>query len=177
MLAGGHEIVAHSTDMNGAIDSSLSAEAEEAVIAETAARWAALGQRPLGWLSIARSQSFRTLDLLQAHGFAWCADWVNDDAPYPFANGLISLPLNHELSDRQIINTTQATADSYARQILDAADCLAAEGGRVLALQLTPYIMGLPYRMAAFEALLDALMARGDCWVAPGDALLGAWTG
>ncbi len=174
VLQGGHEIVAHSTDMNGAIDGSLPAEAEQAIIADTRARWTALGHTPAGWLSVARSQSFRTADLLLEQGFRWMADWCNDDLPYAFANGIINLPLNHELSDRQIINTTQASADSYCQQIEDAADWLAGEGGRVLPLQLTPYIIALPYRIAAFEALLDRMLARGDCWFAGGGAIIEA---
>jgi peptidoglycan/xylan/chitin deacetylase (PgdA/CDA1 family) len=175
----GHEIVAHSTDMNGAIDSSLSAEDEEAIIAATRARWTALGLQPEGWLSIARSESFRTPDLLLKHGFRWCADWVNDELPWRFRNGLVNLPLNHELSDRQIILAQGASADSWAEQILDAADWLAAEatnwGGRMLPLHLTPYIIGLPYRIEAFERLLDQLLQRGDCWFAGGGTLINAW--
>jgi len=174
ILNGGHEIVAHSTDMNGTIDGSVSADAEAAIISDTRARWASIGQAPAGWLSIARSQSFRTADLLLQHGFTWMADWPNDDLPYRFANGIINLPLNHELSDRQIINVTQASADSYCQQIDDAAAWLADERGRMLPLQLTPYIIALPYRIGAFEALLDRLVARGDCWFATGGAIIDA---
>lgn len=175
VLASGHELMAHSTDMNGTIDSSLTPDAEAAIIAGTRARWAALGQHPTGWHSVARSQSFRTPALLLAHGFTWCADWPNDDQPWAFSNGLVNLPLNHELSDRQILNIEAASVESYAGQVADAADCLASEGGRVLPLALTPYIIGLPYRIAAFEALVETLQARGDCWFAPGGAIIDAW--
>jgi allantoinase len=174
VLSGGHEIIAHSTDMNGTIDGSLSAEAEAAIIADTRARWTALGQAPTAWHSIARSQSFRTPDLLLEHGFRWMADWSNDDLPYRFTNGIMNLPLNHELSDRQIINVTQASADSYCRQIEDAAVWLAGEGGRVLPMQLTPYIIALPYRIAAFEALLDRLLAAGHGFF-PGGEIIAHW--
>lgn len=175
VLAGGHEIVAHSTDMNGAIDGSLAEAAEAAIIADTRRRWAALGQHPGGWHGIARSQSFRTPDLLRAQGFDWCCDWPNDDQPWRFANGLVNLPLNHELSDRQIINVQAASAESYAEQVGDAAHWLAGEGGRILALALTPYIIGLPYRIAPFEALLDRLVARGDCWFGTGAGIIAQW--
>ncbi|WP_448580109.1 polysaccharide deacetylase family protein [Thermaurantiacus sp.] len=174
--AGGHEIIAHGTDMNGTIDGSLPPEEEEAIIAATRARWAALGERPAGFHAIARSQSFRTPELLLAHGFTFTCDWVNDDRPWRFANGLINLPLNHELSDRQIINICQASVDSYAEQVGDAAQCLASEGGRVLSLELTPYILGLPYRIAVFEQLLDTLLARGDSCFATAGAILAAFT-
>ena len=92
------------------------------------------GKRPEGWLSIARSQSFDTLDLLKSAGVKYCCDWVNDELPYRFNNGLINLPLNHELSDRQIVIERQQSADSYAEAMADAFGWLASEskqyGGR-----------------------------------------------
>ncbi len=182
ILADGHEIVAHSTDMNGTIDSSLPEADERVLIASALARLeAASGVKPTGWLSIARSQSWRTLDLLKEHGLTWCADWVNDELPYRFTNGLINLPLNHELSDRQIIAVQQQSADSWAQSMADAFDWLAREaaesgGGRMLPIHLTPYIMGLPYRIGAVEALLAQLTARSEAWFAPGGEIVAAWS-
>lgn len=181
VLAGGHEVIAHSTDMNGTIDGSLSEESERALIGDALARLqAASGVKPKGWLSIARSQSFRTADLLKEHGLAYGCDWVNDELPYRFNNGLINLPLNHELSDRTIIAVQQQSADSWARSLEDAFDWLAREaaetgGGRMLPIHVTPYIMGLPYRIAAFERLLDRLSAREECWFARGDVIVESW--
>ena len=180
VLGGGHEIVAHATDMNAAIDSSLDRDAESAIIVDTRRRWDALGVRPTGWHSIARSQSLRTAGLLRDQGFTWMADWPNDDLPYRWRNGLVNLPLNHELSDRQILITQAHSADSYAEQIGDAFDWLAAEAAaqgsaRLLPLGLTPYIIGLPYRIAAFEALLDRLAAHPSAWIAPGGEIVSAW--
>ena len=172
----GHEIVAHSTDMNGTIATGLPIDAERALITESLDTLERVsGTRPKGWLSIARSQSWNTLDLLKEAGVTWCGDWVNDELPYRFRNGLINLPLNHELSDRQIITVQQQSADSYAQQMLDAFDWLAAESGRILPLHITPYIMGLPYRIAAFEALLDTLASRSEAWVASGSDIVSAW--
>ena len=181
IVAAGHEIVAHSTDMNGTIASGLPIEDERALIAtslDTLERVS--GTRPRGWLSIARSESWNTPDLLRAAGLVYGCDWANDELPYRFANGLVNLPLNHELSDRQIVTVQQQSADSYAQQMLDAFDWLAAEaaeqgGGRMLPMHVTPYIIGLPYRIAAFEALLADLAARPDAWFAPGGAIVDAW--
>ncbi|MFN7157383.1 polysaccharide deacetylase family protein [Erythrobacter cryptus] len=182
ILADGHEIIAHSTDMNGTIDSSLSREAESALIGEAIARIVrAAGVRPSGWLSIARQQSWNTLDLLKEHGLAYCCDWVNDELPYRFRNGLVSLPLNHELSDRQIVAVQQKSAESWAESLTDAFDWLAGEGraqggaGRMLPVHLTPYIMGLPYRIDALERWLAAIAARDEAWFAPGNAIIAAW--
>ena len=181
--AGGHEIVAHSTDMNGTIDSSLSEEDERALIASSLDRLeAATGQRPRGWLSIARSQSWRTPDLLREHGIDWCGDWVNDELPWRFANGLVNLPVNHELSDRQIVAAQQQSADSWAQSMRDAADWLVREtaeqeSARVLPIHLTPYIMGLPYRIATLKTLLADLAAREEIWFATGSEIVDAWAG
>ena len=178
---GGHEIIAHSTDMNGTIDSSLPEAEERALIADAVARLAAAsGEKPRGWLSVARSQSFHTLDILKQNGLKYCCDWVNDELPYRMTNGLINLPLNHELSDRTIIAVQQQSADSWAQSLEDAFDWLAREaaesgGGRMLPIHVTPYIMGLPYRIAAFERLLARLAARQECWFARGDEIVTCW--
>lgn len=179
--ADGHEIIAHSTDMNGTIDSSLDEAAERALIRDALARLeATTGTKPKGWVSIARSQSFRTLDLLREYGLTYCCDWVNDELPYRFTNSLTALPLNHELSDRQIVSVQQQSADSWAQCMMDAFDWLAAEAtaqdsARLLPIQLTPYIMGLPYRIEAVERLLRKLAQRSDAWFASGSQIMGEW--
>ncbi len=180
IIADGHEIVAHSTDMNGTIASGLPIEEERALIAQSLASIeAASGRRPAGWLSIARSESWNTPDLLKEAGLKYTCDWVNDELPWRFSNGLINLPLNHELSDRQIVTVQQQSADSYAQQMEDAFDWLASEaraqGGRMLPLHITPYIMALPYRIAAFEGLLQRLAARPEAWFATGEEIVASW--
>jgi allantoinase len=177
IVAAGHEIIAHSIDMNGTIASGLLIEDERALIVQsldTLER--TTGIRPQGWLSIARSQSWNTPDLLQEAGLRYCCDWVNDELPYRFKNGLINVPLNHELSDRQVVTVQQHSADSYAQQMRDAFDWLTGEGaGRMLPLHITPYIMGLPYRISALEDLLVDLAARPETWTANGAEIVDAW--
>lgn len=170
ILAGGHEIVAHSTDMNGTIASGLPEAEERALIAASIDGLAAVaGTRPSGWMSIARSQSFNTARLLAEAGIAYQCDWVNDELPYRFATpagALVNVPINHELSDRQIVTVQQQSADSYVEQMQDAYRLLADEaarfGGRMLPLHVTPYILGLPYRIGSFERLLGWLADQSD---------------
>jgi hypothetical protein len=177
IVSAGHEIVAHSTDMNGTIATGLPEADERALIAtslDTLERVS--GTRPTGWHSIARSQSFATPRLLREAGVRYMCDWANDDLPYRWTDGLVNLPLNHELSDRQILNVQQQSVDSYAEQMQDAFRWLAGEAaGRVLPLHLTPYIMGLPYRIDAFERLLGWFAARPEAWFARGDEIVAAW--
>lgn len=174
----GHEIIAHSTDMNGTIATGLPVDEERTLITRSLEQLAEVsGSRPRGWLGIARSQSWNTPDLLVEAGIEYCCDWVNDEMPWSFANGLVNLPLNHELSDRQILTVQQQSVESYAEQVLDAHDWLGAEGiahggGRMLPLHLTPYIIGLPYRMDSFERLLASLAERSDNWFARGSEII-----
>lgn len=180
IVAAGHEIIAHSTDMNGTIASGMEQGAESALIARTLDMIeAAAGVRPEGWLSIARSQSFDTPALLAGAGLRYMCDWVNDDLPYVMQTGagdIVNLPLNHELSDRQILTVQQHSADSYCEQIQDAFAWLDGEvgvhGGRILPLNVTPYIMGLPYRIGAFERLLGWLAAQPGHGFATGGGIV-----
>jgi allantoinase len=186
IVSAGHEIIAHSTDMNGTIVTGLAEEDERALIQDsldTLER--ATGTRPRGWLSIARSQSFNTPGLLAEAGVAYMLDWVNDELPYAMTTshgGIINLPLNHELSDRQIITVQQNSADSYGQQIRDAFDWLATEAagfkaGRMLPLHLTPYIVALPYRIGALEDLIQWLASRDEAWIAPAGDVVNASRG
>lgn len=142
----------------------------------------AIGTRPRGWLSIARSQSFNTPKLLAEAGVDYMCDWVNDELPYSFqtkAGDITNIPLNHELSDRQIINVQQQSVDSYAQSINDAASWLLSEaetyGGRMLPMHLTPYIMGLPYRIDVFEKMVEDLSQRGGVDFARSDTIVDSW--
>lgn len=179
IVSAGHEIIAHSTDMNGTIASGVDEAYERDLIARSLDTLEkASGKRPTGWLSIARSQSFNTPRLLKEAGLTYMCDWVNDELPYRFtteAGDIVNVPLNHELSDRQIINVQQNSVNSYVLQMMDAYEWLRNEskqyGGRMLPMHITPYIMGLPYRIDAFEGLLRWLAAQPDHWFARGDEL------
>lgn len=183
ILAGGHEIIAHATDMNATIASGMPDDLEKAIITQSLDTLERLtGSRPRGWLSIARSQSFGTPRHLVESGVEYMCDWVNDELPYRFSTAsgdIVNIPLNHELSDRQILNVQQQSVDSYAQQIADAADWLlteaASHGGRMLPMHLTPYIMGLPYRIDAFDSLVRRLAGNQAIGFATGSDILDSW--
>jgi peptidoglycan/xylan/chitin deacetylase (PgdA/CDA1 family) len=181
-VSAGHEIIAHSTDMNGTIAGGLDEAKERELILESIGTLERVsGTRPRGWHSIARSQSFATPRLLAEAGLDYMCDWVNDELPYRFRTGggdLVNLPLSHELSDRTILVNQQQSIDSYAEQMTDAFHLLETEsrtyGGRMLALNLTPYIVGLPYRIDGFERMLADLAGRSGAWFARGDTIVDA---
>lgn len=161
------------------------AEAEErAWIAEaTALLRGRFGGALRGWHSPAHSESHRTPDLVAEAGYAWTAAWANDDMPYAFATRagtLAAMPLSQDLADqRMLFQQTMATEDFTdailaAHAVLDA-EARATGGGRILTLSVTPWLMGQPHRIRAFERLLDAILARGGVWPATASGILEAW--
>ncbi len=129
------------------------------------------GQEIHGWLSPARSESENTPELLAAHGIRYFSDWVNDDMPYTFSteNGpLTAMPLSNELEDAFILQSNLHSEQSYADQVCDAFDFLRAEaknhGGRMLALNIHPWMLGQPHRIGKLEQVLEYITSTNDVW-------------
>ncbi len=181
----GWEFVAHGWNMDSVHYGGLAPEREAALIGDTLTALAPYAPRPIsGWLSPARSQSENTPELLAGAGLGWFADWVNDELPYAFstANGaLTSLPLSLELEDRFIVGENLHAESEYADQVIDACDFLLEEAqrtgaGRLLALNIHPWVMGQPHRIRHLERVLTYLQQHADhLWnAAPSDILAAA---
>jgi hypothetical protein len=123
-----------------------------------------------------------TLELLAEAGFMYVMDWINDDLPYAMqtpAGPIHSLPLTHELADRNILLQHEGMIEDYAAQVMSAFRCLDDEartyGGRVLSLAVTPWLIGYPHRIAGFARLLGTIVASGAVWPATGIELCDAF--
>lgn len=168
------EIIAHSWNMDTAHAGGLSQDDEAELIERTLKQLREQsGQAVTGWLSPGKQQSENTPDLLKAAGIEFMCDWVNDDMPYRFntsGGSLWSLPLSTELEDRFVIGDNLHPAWSWGEQIEDAADLLLAEarknGGRILALNLHPWVIGQPHRICYLEQALAHIMKNDDVWLA-----------
>ncbi len=141
---------------------------------------AASGQAVKGWLSPARNESENTPELLREHGVEYFCDWVNDDMPYPFHTGqgdLWAMPLSNELEDRFVLMNNLHSEQSWLEQVADACDFLLAEAqqtgsGRILALNIHPWLLGQPHRIGKLEQALACITGRDGVWsAAPGDIL------
>jgi peptidoglycan/xylan/chitin deacetylase (PgdA/CDA1 family) len=180
----GDEIIAHGLHMDALHYGGQSETEEREQIVESLDVLRELsGQAVDGWLSPVRSESENTPDLLAEHGVRYFADWVNDDMPYAFATrskSLIAMPLSNELEDRFVIINNQHSEASWAEQINDAAEYLLAEaaqsGGRILGLNIHPWLLGQPHRIKFLEAVLAKLAANPLVWrTAPGE-ILNSWS-
>lgn len=183
VVARGHELIGHGWDMDSPHYGGMDEDAERDLVSRSLATLRdASGQPVRGWLSPGKSQSANTPKLLVEHGVEYMADWINDDLPFSFrtpGGEITAMPLSTELEDRFIIMNNGHSEREYAEQIMDACDFLLAEsrerGGRLLALNIHPWMLGQPHRIAALERVLDHVMAYGEVWSAAPGEILAAW--
>jgi hypothetical protein len=183
ILADGHEIAAHGWDTDSIHWGGIDPDTEKRYVIETRAAFDAEGLKPRAWMSPARQESFATPDLIRAADFDVCLDWEIDTIPVGMetAHGLLSCPpLSNELDDRKLLIDQRQSEEEWRTQILEAAALLKSEhgrfGGQVLGFTLTPYVTGLPFRIAALREALSALGRDADVWSAGASAIADAAT-
>ncbi|MEE3072063.1 MAG: polysaccharide deacetylase [Pseudomonadota bacterium] len=163
----GWDVVAAGFDAGAIHHDGLTKDTEQSMIAEALSLLQAEGLTPVAWHSPSWSQSSRTPALLVDAGVNAMADWGNDEAPYQHmtASGPItSLPAAFELCDREIIANRQNSLADFECAMIAAAQRLAHEAEetgqhRLLTINLSPWIMGQPFRIVGFERILDAFAA------------------
>ncbi len=180
----GNEIIGHGWHMDRLLHGELAREDEAKLIDDSlAALRGATGQPVTGWLSPARSQSANTPDLLAAKGIGYMGEWINDELPYPFrtsAGEIVALPLSYELDDQFIIQGNLHSETEYADQVIDAFDFLLDEAaekssGRMLALNIHPWLLGQPHRIGQLERALRHIAERGGVWSASSADIVAHW--
>jgi hypothetical protein len=104
--------------------------------------------------------------------------------PYPFetASGSIhNMPHTMELDDQQILIALRHTEQEYVDQLKDQFDCLYAEsvnsGGRIMAINLNPWVTGQAYRIKKLEEALSYITGHDGVWSATGGEILDAFKG
>jgi allantoinase len=163
---------------NSAFLTGLAKEQEAAVIAQTKAIIEEQGQSMRGWLGPGLTETWHTLDLLRAHGVEYVCDWVNDDLPYRMNNGLYSIPYSLELNDMPLFNLPSIDIDEFYRRICETFDVLCEEGrtnGRVMAIALHPFLMGVPHRIRYLDKALRYITSHPKVWFATGSEIIQAY--
>ena len=137
----------------------------------------ASGRRPKGWLSSGLQETWNTLDHLVDAGADYICDWCNDDQPYYMSVGnkkLVSLPYSLEINDLPFFRPGRA-ADDWEKAVRETFDVLYREGessGRVMAIPLHPFIIGVPHRIGAFDRALDYICSHAGVWKATGGEIV-----
>ena len=181
LTAEGHEIAAYGVDTDHIHHGGLDEATERDWVRQTRAAFDAAGLAPATWMSPARQQSFRTLDLIAEAGFTNCLDWEQDTVPVPMktdGGDVVAVPVLNELDDRVLLHDRRQTEDAWSSQVIEAKDFLKTEGdrfgGQVLGFALTPYLSGQPFRMWAVRRVLQAMADDPAVWTCTAQAVAAA---
>ena len=175
-LGRGCEIIAHGVSASQMISGNMSIE-EEAEFIRSAldVLKKATGASPKGWFGTDYGESERTPGLLAQAGIDYVCDWVNDEQPYPMKDGLFALPTMFEMDDLFTLSTRRVTIDRYAQSLKDGFDAMyrdGAENGRLMAINLHPWLVGQPFRIGYLEDALTYIMGHQGVWAASGSEII-----
>ncbi len=172
----GCEIIAHGISGSQMISSQMSVEHETVYIRSSIeAMEKATGSTPRGWFGTDYGESERTPDLLRQAGIDYVCDWVNDEQPYPMRDGLTALPTMLEMDDLFTMSNRRVTVDRFAQSLKDGFDVMYKDGasnGRLMTINLHPWLIGQPFRIGYLEEALGHVMGHQDVWSATGSEIV-----
>ena len=175
----GCEIIAHGVSASRMITSDMPEQEERSYIQSSVESLTkATGNTPAGWLGPEYGESNRTPRLLAEAGMRYVCDWVNDEQPYPMttpSGNLFALPLMLELDDGVALWDRRVTVGRYRDMLKEAFDTLYLDGsqtGRLMAINLHPWIIGQPFRIGYLDDALAHMMRRSGVWGATGSEII-----
>ena len=172
----GCEIIAHGVSGTQMISSLMSEESESIFIRSSIeAMTKATGKTPRGWFGTDYGESNRTPDLLRRAGVDYVCDWVNDEQPYPMRDGLTALPTMLEMDDLFTMSTRRVTVERYTQSIVEGFDVMYQDGarnGRLMTINLHPWLTGQPFRIGFLEDALGHIMGHDAVWTATGSEIV-----
>jgi allantoinase len=136
------------------------------------------GKRPVGWLGAGLEETWDSLDYLIEAGVQYVADWVADDQPFLMnvdGKRIVSIPYSYDTNDIPIFVYKKYTADECEKLLKRQFDTLyreGAESGRVMAICLHPWVIGMPHRISALDAALDYICGHDGVWKATGSEIV-----
>lgn len=139
---------------------------------------ASTGKRPEGWLGPGLIETFITPDILADEGIKYVADWTCDDQPFEIKvkkGKLFSIPYSIGINDMPALFNDHHTAVEFYEMIKDQFDILYREGetqGRVMAIALHPFLMGMPYRISYLDKALQYIKGHEKVWYATGSEII-----
>jgi len=169
------EVIAHGATARQPIQAGMTPEVERAYVrASIAAVTTAMGKKPAGWLGPDAQESMNTPAVLAAEGIRYVCDWSNDEQPYRMkvpSGELFSLGVDLDLDDVYIHANGRRPIDEYRRIMQDTFDGLYRDGaasGRLMVINLHPWVMGWPWRSKYLDRVLAHIDQYSDVWKASG---------
>lgn len=177
------EFIAHGLSRRRIIHIGMSEDEERQYIRDSiAAVEQATGKRPVGWSGPDFQETPNTPDLLAAEGIRYVCDWGNDEQPYqmtPKTGELYSLGVNAYLDDNYIHLHGRRTINEVNLLWREWFDGLYADGattGRLMVLQLHPWIIGQPWRIRHLDEVLGHITDHASVWKATGSEIIDWFT-
>ncbi len=174
----GWELMGHN-ETNSVRLTEFGPEEERALIARCAEKIERFsGKRPKGWLGSALAETWDTLEFLLDEKFTYVADWTNDDQPYLMnveGRQIASIPYSYEVNDSPFLYYRNGSIDEFEKLIKRQFDVLyeeGAESGRVMAVCLHPFIIGVPHRIKGLESALSYIRSHDKVWFATGEEIV-----
>lgn len=138
----------------------------------------ATGRKPVGWLGAGLQETWNTLDYLLEEDCLYVADWLCDDQPFLMhidGKRLVSIPYSFEINDWTAFLQQKSSTDDFEKMIKRQFDVLYRQGarsGRVMAIGLHPYIIGVPHRIDALDKALKYICGHDSVWLATGEEIV-----
>jgi allantoinase len=136
------------------------------------------GKRPRGWLGPGLTETWETPDLLVEEGYDYVCDWVLDDQPVWLktrTKPIVNVPYTQECNDVAMMLIQHHKASEYSDRALDQFEQIhadAADGARVMAIVIHPYIMGAAHRLKYFRRIFEQIRAKPDVLLWTGEQIL-----
>jgi hypothetical protein len=87
---------------------------------------------------------------------------------------LVAMPYTQQLNDKSSIERRFVSSDGFCQMICDSFDVLYKEGaksGRVMAIALHPYIIGVPHRIGGLDKALKYISKHKKVWKTTGSEI------
>jgi hypothetical protein len=179
----GWEVIGHGVVSSRMITDALTEEEEREYLRASLEPLAeATGSRPRGWLGTDYVESSRTVELLAEMGLDYVCDWANDEQPYVMhaaSRQIVSLPVSAEADDVLTHRFRGIPIDRWAQLVCDTFDGLYLDGGasgRLLLINLHPYLVGQPFRIPHLAAIVEHIGRHDHVWFATGCEIVDWYT-
>jgi peptidoglycan/xylan/chitin deacetylase (PgdA/CDA1 family) len=126
------------------------------------------GRPPRGWLGPGLTETWETPDLLKEEGYDYVCDWVLDDQPVWLktrTQPILNIPYTQECNDVAMMLIQHHKASEYYDRATDQFEQIyadAADGARVMALVIHPYIMAAPHRLKYLRRVFETIRQKPD---------------
>ncbi len=171
IVSAGHEIAHHGYTHTS--PTKLSREEEEQELVKGLEVLGSFGVEVVGYRSPSWDFSSSTEELLQAHGFRYSSNFMDDLRPYRrAASSLVEVPIHWILDDAAhfwfdgATWTKKISTAEEVRSIWEAEFRGYQRLGGAYVLTMHPQIIGRPYRLELLEEIIQVVQQPDDVWIA-----------